>query len=116
MLLEFSRTRPVPSATQDKGSSAIDTGKPVSSRKTWSKLANSDPPPVSTMLNQDNVVPMVADWTRPDPAISRFLAQHGRYGIPLNVVYGPKAPQGIVLPEVCTVETIVQAVRQASGS
>jgi suppressor for copper-sensitivity B len=75
-----------------------------------------DPPPVSTMLNQDNVVPMVADWTRPDPAISRFLAQHGRYGIPLNVVYGPKAPQGIVLPEVCTVETIVQAIRQASGS
>jgi suppressor for copper-sensitivity B len=75
-----------------------------------------DPPPVSTMLNQDNVVPMVADWTRPDPAISRFLAQHNRYGIPLNVVYGPKAPQGIVLPEVCTVETIVQAIRQASGS
>jgi hypothetical protein len=32
------------------------------------------------------------------------------------VVYGPKAPQGIVLPEVCTVETIVQAIRQASGS
>jgi suppressor for copper-sensitivity B len=75
-----------------------------------------DPPPVSTLLNQDNVVPMVADWTRPDPAISRFLAQHGRYGIPLNVVYGPKAPQGIVLPEVSTGETMVQAIRQASGS
>jgi suppressor for copper-sensitivity B len=75
-----------------------------------------DPPPVSTMLEQDNVVPMVADWTKPDPAISRFLAQHNRYGIPLNVVYGPKAPQGIVLPEVCTAETIVQAIRQASGS
>jgi suppressor for copper-sensitivity B len=75
-----------------------------------------DPPPVSTMLNQDNVVPMVADWTRPDPEISRFLAQHNRYGIPLNVVYGPKAPQGIVLPEVCTVETIVDALRQAQGS
>jgi suppressor for copper-sensitivity B len=74
-----------------------------------------DPPPVSTMLNQDNVVPMVADWTRPDPAISRFLARHNRYGIPLNVVYGPKAPQGIVLPEVCTVETIVAALRQAQG-
>jgi suppressor for copper-sensitivity B len=75
-----------------------------------------DPPPVGTLLNQDNVVAMAADWTRPDPAISRFLARHNRYGIPLNVVYGPKAPQGIVLPELTTAETIVQAIRQASGS
>jgi suppressor for copper-sensitivity B len=75
-----------------------------------------DPPPVSTLLNQDNVVPMVADWTRPDPAISRFLAQHNRYGIPLNVVYGPKAPQGIVLPEICSAETMVEAIKQAQGS
>jgi suppressor for copper-sensitivity B len=75
-----------------------------------------DPPPVSTLLNQDNVVAMVADWTRPDPAISRYLAHHGRYGIPLNVVYGPNAPDGIVLPEVCTVETIVAAIHRAAGS
>jgi suppressor for copper-sensitivity B len=75
-----------------------------------------DPPPVSTLLNRDNVVPMVADWTQPDTAISRFLAQHNRYGIPLNVVYGPKAPQGIVIPEICTADTIVQAIRQAQGS
>jgi suppressor for copper-sensitivity B len=74
-----------------------------------------DPPPVSTLLNQDNVVAMVADWTKPDPAISRYLAHHNRYGIPLNVVYGPKAPEGIVLPEICTTETIVQAIRQAQG-
>ncbi|GAB2176127.1 protein-disulfide reductase DsbD family protein [Dongia sp. agr-C8] len=74
-----------------------------------------DPPPVSTMLNQDNVVAMVADWTRPDPVISRFLAQHNRYGIPLNVVYGPGAPQGIVVPEICTVETMVDAIRKAQG-
>jgi suppressor for copper-sensitivity B len=74
-----------------------------------------DPPPVSTMLNADNVVAMIADWTRPDPAISRFLAQHNRYGIPLTVVYGPKAPQGILLPEVGTAETMVAAIRQASG-
>jgi suppressor for copper-sensitivity B len=47
--------------------------------------------------------------------ISRFLAQHNRYGIPLNVVYGPKAPQGIVLPEVTSAETMVQAIKQAQG-
>src|ERR1043166_7530724 len=45
----FSNTRPVPSATQDSGSSAMETGSPVSSRSTWSRLASSEPPPVSTM-------------------------------------------------------------------
>ncbi len=36
---------------------------------------------------------MVADWTQPDPAISGYLASFGRFGIPMNVVYGPKAPE-----------------------
>lgn len=75
-----------------------------------------DPPPVSSLLNQDKVTAMVADWTRPDPAISRFLAEHDRYGIPLNVVYGPGAPAGIVLPEVSSAETMVEAIHRAQGS
>jgi suppressor for copper-sensitivity B len=74
-----------------------------------------DRPPVSAGLNQANVVPMVADWTKPDPAISRYLAHFGRYGIPLNVVYGPKAPEGIVLPELLTSDAVEQAIRQAQG-
>jgi suppressor for copper-sensitivity B len=75
-----------------------------------------DRPPVSTSLNQANVVPMVADWSKPDAAISRYLTHFGRYGIPLNVVYGPKAPEGIVLPELLTSDAVEQAIRQASGS
>jgi thiol:disulfide interchange protein len=31
---------------------------------------------------------MVGDWTRPDPAIARFLADHGRAGIPYYVFHG----------------------------
>lgn len=74
-----------------------------------------DRPPVSSSLKRANMVPMLADWTRPDPAISRYLAHFGRYGIPLNVVYGPKAPEGIVLPELLTADTVERAIRQASG-
>ncbi len=74
-----------------------------------------DRPPVSASLNRADVVPMVADWTRPDPAISRYLAHFNRYGIPLNVVYGPKAPEGIVLPELLTSDAVEQAIRQATG-
>ena len=59
---------------------------------------------------------MVADWTRPDPAINAYLAEFGRYGIPLNVVYGPKAPHGIALPELSGSDTVLAALKQASCS
>lgn len=60
-------------------------------------------------------VPMRADWTSPDPKISAFLASFGRYGIPLNVVYGPHAPAGILLPELLTQDAILKAIEKASG-
>jgi suppressor for copper-sensitivity B len=74
-----------------------------------------DRSPVSASLNQGNVVAMVADWTKPDPAISRYLAAFNRYGIPLNVVYGPKAPEGIVLPELLSSDAVIQAIGRAQG-
>ena len=40
---------PVPSTTEARGSSAIETGNPVSSRIRLSRFFSSAPPPVSTM-------------------------------------------------------------------
>jgi len=36
--------------------------------------------------------------TRPASAVTAFLQSFGRYGVPLDVVYGPGAPGGIALP------------------
>jgi suppressor for copper-sensitivity B len=74
-----------------------------------------DREPVSASLNGQDTVAMVADWTKPDPAISNYLAKFGRYGIPLNVVYGPKAPEGITLPELLSAGAVLAALKQASG-
>ena len=60
-------------------------------------------------------IPMRADWTSPDPKISAFLASFGRYGIPLNVVFGPGAPAGVLLPELLTKDAVFKAIEQASG-
>jgi suppressor for copper-sensitivity B len=60
-------------------------------------------------------VPMKADWTSPDPKISAFLSSFGRYGIPLNVVYGPGAPGGVLLPELLTQDAVLKAIDKASG-
>jgi thiol:disulfide interchange protein/DsbC/DsbD-like thiol-disulfide interchange protein len=53
-----------------------------------------------------NVAVMVGDWTRADPAITRFLNANGVSGVPLYLYYpkGGSAPQ--VLPQVLTVATL----------
>ena len=60
------------------------------------------------------MVPMQADWTRPNESISRFLESNGRFGIPFNAVYGPGAPDGIILSEILTSTAVLQAIEQAS--
>jgi suppressor for copper-sensitivity B len=70
---------------------------------------------LSELLKPD-VVLMKADWTKPNAAIGAYLAKFGRFGIPFNAVYGPGAPEGVVLPELLSEEAVKQAVRQAKGS
>lgn len=44
--------------------------------------------PVADRLHTPGVVAMRADWTRPEPRVTAYLQGFGRYGVPLNVVYG----------------------------
>jgi thiol:disulfide interchange protein DsbD len=54
---------------------------------------------------------MRADWTRRDPAISRALAELGRSGVPVYVLYAPyRAPQ--VLSELLSVAQVREALAQ----
>lgn len=75
-----------------------------------------DRAPIADRLKGEKMVAMQADWTSPDPAIARYLQGFGRYGIPFNIVYGPAAPQGIVLPELLTTEWVQTALDQASNA
>ena len=70
---------------------------------------------VAELLGADSIVAMRADWTKPDPEIARYLARFGRYGIPFNVVFGPRAPRGIVLPELLTEAAVLAAFADASS-
>lgn len=70
---------------------------------------------VGYLLNNSKMVAMRGDWTRPNPSISAYLASFGRYGIPFNVIYGPNRPDGVVLPEVLTVGSILSAAKEADG-
>ena len=68
------------------------------------------------ILNQEikkgNIKFIQADWTLPDQKILDFLGENGRYGIPFNIVYGPKKVNGIVLPEVISVQSLLRVIEK----
>jgi len=66
---------------------------------------------VSQAFERAQVVLLRADWTRRDPVIAAALAQHGRNGVPLYLLYRPNQPKPIILPELLTVATVLEALR-----
>ena len=65
-------------------------------------------------LKRTGAVYLEADWTRRDPAIAQALAEHGRSGVPLYLVYpaGDAAP--VVLPQLLTEGAVVKALEDAA--
>src|SRR3546814_3313877 len=63
---------------------------------------------IAEALDAADVVPLKGDWTNGDPVITRYLAEFGRTGVPLYVLY-PAGPGGdpVVLPQLLT-EAIVR--------
>lgn len=53
------------------------------------------------------VVAMRGDWTRPDPAITRFLEAQGAAGVPLYLWYPAGGAEPVQLPQVLGPETLV---------
>ncbi|MBC7907306.1 MAG: thioredoxin family protein [Rhodospirillaceae bacterium] len=70
---------------------------------------------VAKRLSTGTVLPMRADWTKPDDGIARYLASFDRYGIPFNAVYGPGAPDGIALSELLTEADVLAALDKAAA-
>jgi suppressor for copper-sensitivity B len=71
---------------------------------------------VRRRLGQSGTVRMRADWSHPDPAIAAYIQHFGRFGIPLDVVYGPGEPTGKLLPEVLGSATVIRELDAAGRS
>lgn len=56
---------------------------------------------VQAAFEKAHVATLVGDWTRGDPAIGRFLAAHGRSGVPYYLFY-PAGREAIELPQILT--------------
>jgi thiol:disulfide interchange protein len=72
-----------------------------------------DTPAVRAAFARRNVLPLRADWTHGDPAITEILKKHGRVGVPMYLVYpGGTDKDPILLPELITSESVLKALEK----
>ncbi|MFH1159167.1 MAG: protein-disulfide reductase DsbD domain-containing protein [Pseudomonadota bacterium] len=70
---------------------------------------------VREALSGPNILRLRADWTHRDEKIAAYLRKYGKYGIPFNIVYGPGAPEGIILGELLGKQAVMDALSEAAG-
>lgn len=81
----------------------------------FNKFLVLDRADVMERFEEQGVIAMRADITKPNKVAMDFMKRHGRYGIPFNIVYGPGAPEGLPLSELLTVPDVFAALKKASG-
>jgi thiol:disulfide interchange protein DsbD len=61
-----------------------------------------------------NAVYLRADWTKRDATIAAALAEHGRAGVPLYLVYPKGSGDAAVLPQLLTEGLVIEAIEKAA--
>ncbi|HEY3777803.1 MAG TPA: protein-disulfide reductase DsbD domain-containing protein [Rhizomicrobium sp.] len=56
---------------------------------------------------------LVADWTNRDPDVTALLSAHDRSGVPLYLYYAPGAADAVVLPQILTPGTVLNALSRS---
>jgi len=65
---------------------------------------------VRQAFTERNIAYLKGDWTRQDPAITAYLRQNGRDGVPLYVYYPPNGAAPVILPQILTEGTVLAAL------
>ncbi|WP_456309242.1 protein-disulfide reductase DsbD family protein [Serratia proteamaculans] len=71
---------------------------------------------VQQALLAADVVTLRGDWSRPSDEITRFLQLRGSVAVPFNQIYGPDAPQGVVLSPLLDRTTLLKTLSDAKGT
>jgi thiol:disulfide interchange protein DsbD len=69
---------------------------------------------VAKAIADTGTVYLKADWTNHDSQIAKLLAEHGRAGVPLYLVYGAGGGDPVVLPQLLTPGGVAAAIRAAA--
>lgn len=66
---------------------------------------------VKKVFRDKKIATLKGDWTNRDPKITAELAKWNRSAVPFNLIYKPDSTEPIVLPEILTSSTVLQALR-----
>jgi len=70
---------------------------------------------VAQVFKDRNAVLLKADWTNRDATIAAALAEHGRAGVPLYLVYPAKGGAPVILPQLLTEGMVIEAIEKAAS-
>ena len=70
---------------------------------------------VAQAFKDRNAVLLKADWTNRDATIAATLAEHGRAGVPLYLVYPAKGGPPVILPQLLTEGMVIEAIETAAS-
>ena len=79
----------------------------------FNKITTLNTKKLVDFLIQHEVLVIKADWTNKDKDIFDFIKRYNRYGIPVNIVYGPKNKEGILLPEILSKDIVIDKLMEA---
>ena len=69
---------------------------------------------IMSFMKKHNIIGMRADISKENtPQVSTLMKMHNHYGIPLNIIYSKKFPQGIKLPSFLTPNILIEAIKKA---
>ena len=78
----------------------------------FNKITTLNTNKVVDFLTKNQVAVIRADWTNKDKDIFKFINKYGRYGIPVNIVYGPNNKEGILLPEILSKDIVISKLKE----
>jgi thiol:disulfide interchange protein DsbD len=68
---------------------------------------------VAERFRELGVIPLLADWTQPNPEIAEALRELGRSGVPAYVFYpADRLKPPVILPEVLTPQVVLNALEK----
>ena len=78
----------------------------------FNKITTLNTNKVVDFLTKNQVAVIRADWTNKDKDIFKFINKYERYGIPVNIVYGPNNKEGILLPEILSKDIVISKLKE----
>ena len=66
---------------------------------------------INNLFKKNNIIKVRGDWTQPNDDILIFLKRYNRYGVPFNVLFSDKYPEGLVFKEILTKKQLIESIK-----